>query len=142
MARQQLLNDADFVGELKRSIAASVIDDLIIVRQIREALALSLEELTENSTMPATLKARSLAALSTSLKLTQDIQRKALKMDDAGSRQGDELPTLVVRRMTDEEVKAAQDALDDSSEWDDPDEDNDVIEEGESVSGDLLSTNN
>lgn len=108
-ARQQLLNDAGFLNDLKQQIAASIVDDLALVKQIRESLALSLEELTEDATTPASLKARSLAALSTTLKLTQDINRKALNMDTTDQQQFEELPTLAITKMTDEEIKAAQD---------------------------------
>lgn len=123
LARQQLLNDADFVSGLKHSIASAVIDDLSITRQIREALAISLEEMTEDRTIPTVLKARALAALSTSLKLTQDIQRKALGMDDSSNQQNKELTVLTVRRMTDDDVREAQDKLNDNEEWGDLSED-------------------
>jgi AcrR family transcriptional regulator len=64
-ARQQLLNDAGFIDQLKHTIASSIVDDLSLVRKIREMLTLALEEIGSDSSTPAILKARSLAAFST-----------------------------------------------------------------------------
>jgi AraC-like DNA-binding protein len=125
-ARQQLLNDADFVGGLKHSVASAVTDDLAIVRQIRETLVLSLEALASDDVTPAPIKARALAAIATAAKLSQDIQRRSLRMDYPESRQADELTTLVVYKMTDEEVREAQNRL------------RDDYDEQESVNDDLL----
>ena len=80
-ARQALLNDAGFVDGLKRQIAASIADDLAHVAQLREAMALTLEGLMADNTLPAHYKTRGLAALATSLRLTQEAGRKALAID-------------------------------------------------------------
>ncbi|WP_031431687.1 helix-turn-helix domain-containing protein [Methylomicrobium agile] len=129
-AKQRLLSDAGFIDDLKHQIAASIIDDLSLVRQLRETLALSLEELAADPTTPATLKARSLAALSTSLKITQDVSRRALRIDNNDSLNGIQEPTrLIIEKMTDEEMQAAQDRFK---------EDEDV-DETELLNDDLVS---
>jgi AcrR family transcriptional regulator len=116
-ARESLLNDALFIDNLKLTIASSIADDLALSRQIRDAIALSLEELIVDNKTHATLKSRSLAALSTSLKITQDVQRKALNVDRAEQfNQLEELPTLTITRMTDEEIQAAQNRFIDEDE--------------------------
>jgi AraC-like DNA-binding protein len=131
-AKQQLLSDAGFIDDLKQQIASSIVDDLSLVRQLRETLALSLEELTADPTTPATLKARSLAALSTSLKITQDVSRRALRIDNSDSLNGvEELPQLIISKMTDEEIRAAQDRFKDDNDGND--------DEPESVTDDLVS---
>lgn len=118
-ARQQLLNDAGFVEELKHTIAASIVDDLALVRKVREALALMTDDITNDSTTSATLKARSLAAISTSLKITQEVNRKALNMDDFLKNQGNEnLPELIVVPYTEEEVAQIKKQMSDGD--DDP----------------------
>jgi AraC-like DNA-binding protein len=129
-AKQQLLRDAGFIDDLKHQIASSIVDDLSLVRQLRETLALSIGELSGDTTTPLTLKARSLAALSTSLKITQDVSRRALRIDNSDSLNGvEELPQLIITRMTDEEIRAAQDRFKDYDNDDEP----------ESVTDDLLS---
>lgn len=118
-AKQNLLQDAGFIDELKHTIAASIIDDLSIVRMIRESLILSLEDLTADTTTPASMKARSLAALSTSLSITQTVQRKALNIDAETQKQFEELPVLTIRKMDDTEIAAVRNRLKDSDEGDD-----------------------
>lgn len=112
-AKRQLINDSSFIDGIKVSIAANSVDDLSLVRQIREALTLSVEELTNDATIPAVQKARSLAALSTSLKITQEIYRKALGVDRDNRYDLEELPSLVVSCMTDEEIEAVKNRLND-----------------------------
>jgi AcrR family transcriptional regulator len=116
-ARKNLLNDTTFIDQLKQKIAISIADDLAISRQIREALAMSLEEIIGDSTMAPALKSRSLAALSTSLKLTPDVQRKALNIDNKDPFNTlEELPILTIVKMTDAEIQAAQDRFKDKAE--------------------------
>jgi hypothetical protein len=115
-AKQSLLQDAGFIDELRHTIAATIIDDLSIVRKIRESLILSLEELTEDATTPASMKARSLAALSTSLSVTQAVARRALNIDSETQRQHEDLPTLTIRKMDSAEIAAVQNRLKDGDE--------------------------
>lgn len=105
-ARQELLNDAGFLSDLKHQIAAAVLDDLVITKQIREAALLALEELATDSTAPPMIKSRALAALATATKITSDVMRRALKMDDGALNQVEELPVLTIRKMTDAEFES------------------------------------
>jgi AcrR family transcriptional regulator len=104
-ARQALLNDAGFVDGLKCQIAASIADDLAHVAQLREAMALTLEGLMADSTLPAHYKTRGLAALATSLRLTQEAGRKALAIDNLPPEQ-DSIPVLTIAELTGEEIES------------------------------------
>lgn len=111
-ARERLIKDATFIDNIKLMIAASINDDLALSRQIRDVTALSLEKITYDNKMSPIEMARSLAALSTTMKLTQEIQRRALNIDkDNPFSVTADLPTLTVRRMTDEEIRLIQDEL-------------------------------
>jgi len=104
-ARQELLNDVGFIGDLKIQIAASISDDLSQAIAIRESITLSLEQLTNDDSELASVKARSLSALSTAIKITQEIQRKALNVEEyTKSMDLEAAPELIIRRMTDEET--------------------------------------
>ncbi len=116
-ARQQLLNDAGFVSELKHQIAASVVDDLSLSRHIRTVLTLTLEELEEDTTTPATIKARSLASIATALKISQEVVRRSLGADNNDSlNQLEQIPTLTITKLTDEEIRAIQGHFKDEDE--------------------------
>lgn len=112
-ARQQLLDDADFVGNLKAQIASSILDDLNMSRAIKERAMLVLEEL-ESEDIPAMIKARSLASVATAVKVSSDIQRRSLRLDDPSTLlQSDDLPQLTISLMSPEEIERAQHRFDD-----------------------------
>ena len=99
-ARDELLSDAGFIGDLKQQIAGSIVDDLAQSQSIREAIALSLEQLVGDGSEVASVKARALSALATATKITQEVQRKALDVDGYNnSRDMDDLPELVITGM-------------------------------------------
>lgn len=98
-ARQQLLNDAGFMSELKQQIAAVIVDDLAHVIQLREAMALTLEAMMTDASLPAHSKTRGIAALATSLRLTQEAARKALSIDDQQIEQ-EAMPQLLISELT------------------------------------------
>ena len=106
-AKQKLLEDAGLVGDLKNAIASQISDDLALARSIREGLTLAMESLINDAATPATLKARSYAALATSLKSTSDLMRRALQIDD-GTVTTQEVPQLTITKMTEAEIKAVQ----------------------------------
>lgn len=106
-AKQKLLEDSGLIGDLKNAIASQINDDLILAKSIRDGLTLAIEELINDSSTPASLKARSYAALSTSLKSTSDLMRRALQIDD-GTMTTQEIPTLTITKMTPEEIEAVQ----------------------------------
>ena len=111
-AKNDLLLDAGFMGQLKSQIAASIVDDLAISRQIRESLVLAVEELANDKATPASFKARALAALSTTLSITQAVQRKAMNLDDSGAFMSEQaLPSLRIFKMTEQDVRAAKESI-------------------------------
>lgn len=103
-ARQQLITDSGFINGLKQQIAASISDDLSHVQQLREAATLILEQLMADKSLPAHYKSRGVAALATSLSMTQKAARTALKADDQPIEQGS-LPELFIYELTPEEVE-------------------------------------
>lgn len=107
-ARQQLLTDGGLIDQLRHEIAAAVVDDISHAKQLREASALLLEELMADTGLPAHYKTRGLAALSTTLRLTQEAVRKALKADEVQP-EASELPELTVRELTQAEIDRLRD---------------------------------
>lgn len=105
-AKKELLNDAGFASDLKHQIASSIVDDLAQSQSIRAAIALSLEQLVNDTEEPASVKSRSLSALATATKITQEVQRKALDIDGYNKQSELEtLPTLSISKMTDEDIR-------------------------------------
>jgi AraC-like DNA-binding protein len=127
-ARQQLLADGGLIDQLKHAIASSVADDIAHVKLLREASALLLEELMTDTSLPAHYKTRALAALSTTLRLTQEAVRKALKADDVQP-EVTALPELTVRELTQDEVDRLRDEQTKDDVFDPPD-DIELDEEG------------
>lgn len=103
-AKHQLLNDAGFISDLKRQIAASIVDDLSQVTALREAVSLTLEATMSDKELPAHYRARSLAALATTLTLTQKAVRIALQADlQPVDQEG--LPNLYIEELTSEDIE-------------------------------------
>ena len=107
-AKQRLLADAGLIGDLKHAIASQINDDLALARSIREGLALALEGLIDDDDTPSALKSRSYAALAVTLKTTSDLMRRCLQIDDGGILAVAELPQLVIRKMSESEIKEVQ----------------------------------
>lgn len=103
-ARQQLLTDSGFIGELKAAIASSIVDDLSHVAQLRESMTLILEDVMKDTALPAHYKSRAVAALATSLTLTQKAARVALRADDQPIEQ-DSIPQLFISELTAEDIE-------------------------------------
>jgi len=103
-ARAALLSDSAFISELKGRIAASLLDDLAHITAIRSAMAEALEETMGDIELPAHAKARSIAALATSLTLTQKASRIALGVDNQPVEQS-ELPTLEISELTLDDIE-------------------------------------
>ena len=60
-------------------LSTRILNSLAQSQSIREAIALSLEQLVGDEEELASVKARALSALATATKITQEVQRKALK---------------------------------------------------------------
>lgn len=128
-ARQQLMNDAGFINDLKNQIAAAVVDDISHVQQLREASTLLLEELMADKTLPPHYKTCAIAALATSLRLTQEAWRKSLQVDELQP-EPESLPELVVYELTAEEIAQMRQEQTKDAIYDEPDiELIDVIDE-------------
>ncbi|MET0776799.1 MAG: helix-turn-helix domain-containing protein [Pseudomonas mandelii] len=112
-AREEMLNTV-FVLENVQQIAASlVLDDLAISQQIRLKLAEAMDLL--DPTNPIVFRA--LAASATTLKLTQDVGRRALPLEKLNeSLEVEQLPELHIRLMTEDDVDEmrAQQRLEDA----------------------------
>jgi hypothetical protein len=106
-ASKQLLEDAGFITELRQTIAASLVEEMALVRMIRESITLSLEELIDDASTPASMKLRALASASTALSVSQTVSRKALNLDKTDPFMNSEsLPELKIWKMSDEDVRA------------------------------------
>ena len=105
-AREDLLQNA-FALEAVQQVAASlVLDDLSLGRLIRNKLAQAVEAL-EPTSDNAPIVCRALAASATTLKLTQDVGRRALPLDKLNQALDvEDLPELVIHVMTEDDVLA------------------------------------
>ena len=100
-AREELFTSAFSLEAIQQTVAELVTDELSLSRQIRTKLANALEAL--DPTDPTVF--RSLTAASTTLKLTQDVTRRALPIDKLNQAQDiDELPTLQIHFMTEQDA--------------------------------------
>ncbi|RMT78268.1 helix-turn-helix domain-containing protein [Pseudomonas viridiflava] len=100
-AREELLTAAFSLEAVQQTAASLVADELALVRQIRQKIASSVENL--DPTNPIAF--RGLAAASTALKLTQEVTRRALPVDKLGqAMEIEELPELRIRIMTEDDV--------------------------------------
>jgi hypothetical protein len=121
-AKQALLEQSGLVGDLKQLIASQINDDLSLSTQIRAGITIAINDLINDVTTPASLKARSYSAMATTLKLTSDIMRRALQIDDA-TLSVTEIPTLKIIKMTDKDIEDVRnrfnDDQDDDSIYDD-----------------------
>ena len=100
-AREEMLNSAFSLEEVQRTAAALVLDDLAISQQIRVKLSNAVDQLDPNDL--GTLRA--LAASATTLKLTQDVTRRALPLEKLNQALAfEELPELKIHIMSDLDV--------------------------------------
>ncbi|MNN43338.1 hypothetical protein D3C81_1575710 [compost metagenome] len=100
-AREEILNSAFSLEEVQRTAAALVLDDLAISQQIRIKLSNAVDQLDPNDL--GTLRA--LAASATTLKLTQDVTRRALPLEKLNQALAfEELPELKIHIMSDLDV--------------------------------------
>ena len=98
------MNDSSFINGLKDAIASSIVDDLSHCAALREAMALTLEMMMNDTDTQPTYKARGIAALSTALQLTQKTARVALQADYQPIEQ-ESLPELYIRELTEYDIE-------------------------------------
>lgn len=131
LARQQLLSDGTFINDLKHQVAAVLLDDLAQFTQQRRALSLFVDDLINDSSLPAHYKLRGAAAAATSLRLTSETIRKTLGVDSMPVEES-ELPTLTIEELTAPEIQAIRASqLGESAVYEEVDEydDGDIVEE-------------
>jgi hypothetical protein len=130
MAREQLLNDAGFMADIKQQIAAVIVDDLSHFVRLREAVAITLDDLMTDKTLPAHYKARGLAALATTIRLSQEVGRKALAIDDQQPEQ-ESIPELIITELTALDIERMRGEQKELADLTTPANDNigDIIEE-------------
>lgn len=100
-AREEMLNAAYALEQVQRTAAALVLDDLAISQQIRAKLSDCVDQIdpTDSGAL------RALAASATTLKLTQDVTRRALPLEKLNQALAfEELPELKIHIMTDRDV--------------------------------------
>jgi hypothetical protein len=104
-ARAELLRAVTSNEAIKAEAARIVADDLAHARQLRQRMADAAEHLVATNLPEAALVMRGAAAFSTALKNTSDTLRRSLRIDKAMEHvQPEDLPELVVRMITPEEV--------------------------------------
>ncbi|MDP1614894.1 MAG: helix-turn-helix domain-containing protein [Methylococcales bacterium] len=107
-AKERLLNDSGFISQIKDTIAASIVDELDLIKALRLGIALSLHDITNDTVTPAVLKSRALSALATALSVTQTVSRKALNLDAESQSSYEHVPELTIRCMSAEDVAIAK----------------------------------
>lgn len=112
-ARLDLLEGVTSDEAVRREAARLVSDDLAHTAHLRDLLAAAAEKMTAATLADAVLVMRAAAAYSTALKNTSDMLRHSLRADKV-ERGSDELPTLVVRSLSAEEIAAMRAAQTDS----------------------------
>lgn len=100
-AREEMLNAAYALEQVQRTAAALVLDDLAISQQIRTKLSDCVDQI--NPTDSGALRA--LAASATTLKLTQDVTRRALPLEKLNMALDiEDLPELQIHIMSEYDV--------------------------------------
>lgn len=100
-AREGMLDMAFSLESVQQTAASLVLDDLALSQNIRMKLALALDTLDLSSPIAF----RSLAASATTLKLTQDVARRALPLDKLDqSLEREEMPVLQIQIMNADDV--------------------------------------
>ena len=105
-AKEELLKvmSSDFA---RNSAAALIRDDFAIAGKIREKLAMLIDSLPDevDTVKDAATLARTLSAITTSLKLSNDTLRQTIQLASPNDGDDDELPELIIRDMLDEEIE-------------------------------------
>ena len=98
-AREQLLKDGSLVSDIKHQIAAAQLDSLSHIAELRSAIAITLDDLMQDKTISPMYRSRAIAALATSINLTETTIRKILQIDKQPIEES-QLPTLYISKLT------------------------------------------
>lgn len=97
LAKELLIKDTTLASNIAAQIAAAITNDLNLAKQIQDNASLMLEQIYHDTSTPITTKARSLAALATSVSVAQTIMFKALDIERQRSTvTDDDLPELSI----------------------------------------------
>ncbi len=139
-AKDELLNDANTIANIKLEAANLLFDDLAQAKRLRQAMAAATEYLEANNTAEALQVMRAVSAGAVALKSTSETLRKSLGLDKDDDL-GDELPELVISVMTEDEMATIRheakmrsvgfdDGLGGLLPIDDDEADNEIVMEG------------
>jgi AraC-like DNA-binding protein len=103
-ATSELLNDCATVEAIKRETASLILDDLAMVKRLREAMASAMEVLEASDTSEALQVMRAVSAGAVALKSTSETLRKSLGLDKESDVSVD-LPELVISVLTEAEME-------------------------------------
>jgi hypothetical protein len=117
------------VSSIRDEAARLVQDDLAHARHLRDLLVDASTVMKAETLKDAVLVYRAAAAYSTALKNTSDMLRHSLRIDRLDDTDDEELPTLVVKVLTDDDVARIResqragtdnlDVIDDADDFDD-----------------------
>ena len=108
-ARDDLLASVTSEASIKEEAARLLADDLAHARHIRELIHTASLHMTATNLTEAVLVMRSAAAYSTALKNTSDIIRQSLRLERFRDDLGEQMPELVVRELTEEQITELRD---------------------------------
>ncbi len=95
-------------GDMAMRIGVVQNDDYALFIQLRDAIAISVDKLTQDKSLPSHYVLRGLAAAAVSMTATQAAIRKTLNMNDIPILQTD-LPYLEIRELTAEDIATMKD---------------------------------
>lgn len=103
-ARANLLKRVTSDEAIKEEAARLINDDLAHAQHLRELMINATEYLQATSLKEAVLVMRAAAAYSTAIKNTSDMMRHTLRIERSIDDADKELPELVIKELTDEEI--------------------------------------
>lgn len=103
-ARADLLKRVTSDEAIKEEAAKLINDDLAHARFLREVMIDAAEQLRATSLKEAVLVMRAAAAYSTAIKNTSDMMRHSLRIEKTIDDTDKELPELVIKELTNEEI--------------------------------------
>lgn len=100
-AKADLLNDSDFVNEIKLGLRIIALDSIAQVISLRNRVASTLDSINSHDLESAALAARSLAALATAIRVSSDSVRAL----DGAVKESEELPEIKIGVMSEAEIE-------------------------------------
>lgn len=108
-ATDALIHDANAIEEIKREIAALIVDDVAIAKRLRQTMVEATDHLIPTNTTEALQVMRAISSGAVALKSTSETLRKSLGIDKDGDI-NDELPELLITVMTKEEIETVKES--------------------------------